>query len=337
MTDYKKKKQLIEENKDMYISDYDKTLSYDALSQIVEAKKSYAEAAKAGDKEGMTKSNNLANAVRSRYGGYTGGEFGDKYIPFGSYEASYDDYESKYENELDSLYDAVKNGRTTFEYDYEEDPVYQAYKKVYTTEGALAHERALAENSFKTGGMENSNARTAATQALGYYNALLASKIPELYEAAYKRYYDSERENLSRTLDAYSAIKGREERDYSRHLDRLADARAISELGYQKEADMLDRAYKAQQEEADRELDFAIQMEKSSAQQKSDSQKILYDLLRDTIDDKKWRATHNLSAAKAKRMPYSGDIGTASVLDYAKILFGRDDLTMDELYNLLGI
>lgn len=337
MTDYKKKKQLIDDNKDMYISDYDKTLSYDALSQIVDAKKSYAQAAKTGDKDGMTKANNLANAVRSRYGGYTGGEFGDEFIPYGSYKANYDDYESKYESELDSLYDSIKNGAGKFEYDYESDPVYQAYKDVYTKEGALAYERALAKNSLKTGGMENSNAHTAAAQALGYYNSLLASKIPELYDAAYKRYYDDEKAKLGRLQDAYSTITDREERDYSRHLDRIADAREIMDFGYKRESDALDRAYKAEESEAKREFDYMLSQEKSAADQKSDSQKLLYDLMRDTIDDRKWRATHNLNASKAKMPSQSGNIGTQSVLDYAKILFGRDDLTMSELYELLGI
>ena len=80
MTEYKKKKQLIEDNEDMYFSDYDKTLSYDALSRVADAKRDYITAAKNNDKEGMTKANDVANAVRAKYGSFTGGEDGSLFL-----------------------------------------------------------------------------------------------------------------------------------------------------------------------------------------------------------------------------------------------------------------
>ena len=111
MTETTKKKKLLDENKDIYISEYDKSLSYDALNQIVDAKKRYAQAAKDGDKEEMTRSNNVANAVRAKYGNYTAGNSGDEYNPFVYEDTDHKAYSSKYEDELDELYDSVINGR----------------------------------------------------------------------------------------------------------------------------------------------------------------------------------------------------------------------------------
>ena len=73
MSEYTKKRKLINDNKDIYISEYDKNLSYDALSKIVEAKKDFVTAAKNNDKVGMTKANAAANTIRADYGSYTGG------------------------------------------------------------------------------------------------------------------------------------------------------------------------------------------------------------------------------------------------------------------------
>jgi len=342
MTDYKKKKQLLEDNKDMYISEYDKNLSYEALSQIVDAKKDYANAAKSSDKQGMTKANNIANAVRAKYGSYTAGEYGDEYHPFEYAETRYDDYSSKYEDELDRLYDSVVNGGEKFSYDYKTDPAYLAYKSVYDKQGSLAYDRALAENSLKTGGMENSNAQSAAMQALSYYNSQLASMIPELYKAAYDRYYQDENTKLNRTKDAYKLISDRESRDYDRHLDKLSHQADLRDFTYNRTSDWLDRVYEQTENEAQREYqlerdrsqamyDLDIQNAKNSA----NSQKMLYNLLRDSIDDEKWRTNYNLSAYKANYPTYRGNIG--NILSYARQLFGNPNLTQEELNLLLGL
>ncbi len=333
MTDYKKKKQLIDENKDVYISEYDKTLSYEALSQIVDAKKNYADAAKAGDKQKMTESNNIANAVRAKYGNYTGGEFGNEYHPFVYAYNSSPEYSSRYEDELDELYNSIKGSRSDFTYDYTKDPAYLAYKKVYDKAGSLAYDRAMAENSMKTGGVENSNAQSAAMQALGYYNSQLAAKIPELYEAAYQRHYKDEQSRLDSLLDAYELTDRREQRDYSRYLDDLEKSRDLRNFAYDKEQKMMDRDYQANKSAAERELELALSINDANMKNRN----LLYDLLRDSIDDEKWRVNHNLSAYKAAYPTYRGQIGTGGILDYARTLFGNPSLTLEDLYNLLGL
>lgn len=408
MSDYKKKRQLIEENKDMYISDFDKSLSFDALSQIVDAKKNYAQAAKNNDTEGMTKYNDMANAVRSKYGNYTAGKYGNEYHPFVYSDTGYADYESEYEDELDKLYSSFKN--TRFNYDYTTDPVYKAYKKVYEDQGNLAYERALAENSLKTGGIANTHAQSAATQAMGYYGSLLASKIPELYEAAYKKHYTDKKQHLA---DAYKLIMDRENRDYSRHKDMLENYRDIRDFNYRQNSEAENRDYSSYENESRREFEKNLEEYKTAANQalskekqdfeaeesklkrefelslanadarekaldrqtqlkiahdKSNLEKQLaeqkleyemardaadninqqrdqfldllgfyYGMMRDNIDDEKWRAGHNLNAAKAGFPSYTDVLGDGTLLDYAQRIFGDSTLTSENLFALLGL
>ncbi len=331
MSDYKKKKQLIDENKDMYISEYDKNLSYEALSQIVDAKKQYANAAKNNDKKQMTLANNAANAVRAKYGSYTGGEFGDEYNPFSYTKTGFDDYNSKYEKEMDSLYDSFAAPREKFSYDYETDPVYQAYKSVYDKKGALAYDRALAQNSLKTGGLENTNAKSAAMQALGYYNSQLAAMIPELYNAAYERYYKEGQNELNRIKDSYNLVKERENRDYGRHLDRLSH-----------EIDTRDYLSDITEKEKDRifdresyEAEYELQKDKQANEQLKNSQSLLYKLIRDNAEDQKWLDNYRLNAYKSKYPLYNSTFGTSDLLSDTRELFKNSEITAEDLYWLL--
>jgi len=344
MTEYKKKKQLLDENKDMYISEHDKNLSYEALSQIVNAKKDYANAAKNNNKAEMTKANNIANAVRAKYGSYTAGDYGDEYHPFSYAKVNYDDYTSIYEDELDRLYDSVVSSRNSFKYDHTTDPVYLAYKSVYDKKGSLAYDRALSENSLKTGGIPNSNAQSAAMQALSYYNSQLASIIPELYEAAYDRYYKDEENRLNRLKDSYKLISERENRDYNRHLDKLSNEKDIRDYLGERTENELDRIFTRTENELDRdftrtenEAKRQFELENKKADNASESGKMLYNLIRDRIDDEKWRTNHNLSASKAHYPSYLGKVGTGDILSYARDIFGNPDLTLEDLNRLLGL
>ena len=355
MTDTNKKKKLLEENKDIYISDYDKTLSYNALSQIIDAKKRYAQAAKEGNKEEMTRSNNEANAIRAKYGNYTAGNSGSEYKPFVNVDTDYDDYSSKYDDDLDDLYNSIVGSRKSFEYDYTKDPAYKAYKTVYDKQGQLAYNRALAENSLKTGGVENTNAQSAAMQALGYYNSQLAAKIPELYEAAFQRHYKDEQSRMDGLIAAHDILSAREERDYSRHLDKLASQRDLRDFSYRQQQDAMDRMYRADSDEWERnyqtasdewdrnyktesdQRDRELELVQSASETSLKNRDLIYDLMRDSIDDEKWRVNHNLDAYKKGYPSYRGEIGTTDVLGYARILFGNPSLTMEDLYNILDL
>ena len=355
MSDYKKKKQLLEDNEDIFVSEYDKNLSYDALSRIIDAKKDYINAEKESNHAAMTKANDVANAVRAKYGSYTGGEDGTEYHPFGYYEDDLDAYESKYEDELDRLYREIIGSTEEFSYDHESDPVYNAYKKIYTQQGNLAYDRALGGNSLKTGGTENTHAQSAAMQALGYYNSQLAAKIPELYEAAYDKYRKEKSDKLGKLKDSYELIRKREDRDYQRFADRNESRKENRDFSYNKQKDIGESNLKRELEEerilsdlqtnqANNELkreqyllDNKLKEKKAMYDYTSDSQKLMYEILRDAIDDEKWKNEYNLNAYKLGHPAYNGNLGSGDILSYARRVFNNSNLTMDDLYRLLGL
>lgn len=89
-----------------------------------------------------------------------------------------------------------------FYYDYENDPVWQAYKKEYLREGDRASEQTLGQTAAMTGGIPSSYAETAAQQANNYYAGKLADKIPELYSDAFASWNQgrSDARNLALTI-----------------------------------------------------------------------------------------------------------------------------------------
>ena len=134
---------------------------------LIDAKVRWNQAKTAADR---AKYNQQAEAIRSLYGGYLGGDDGFGYTP------------------VDSPNDYVAPEKPTFSYDLESDPVWQAYKKQYTREGQRATQDALGTTAASTGGIPSSYATAAATQAGDYYVAQMTDKVPELYQQAYNRY-----------------------------------------------------------------------------------------------------------------------------------------------------
>ena len=57
MSTYFTKKKLIDDNKDLYVSRYDKSLGASELEGIIDAKRSYNKAKEAGDTYGMKAAN----------------------------------------------------------------------------------------------------------------------------------------------------------------------------------------------------------------------------------------------------------------------------------------
>ena len=127
-----KKEVLLLNNKDLNISDFDKNLSYDALSGIISAKRSYEKAKNSNDSVGMAKANAYANSIRKQHGGYTGGDDGSAYYTIGTTKRKKPEYTNKYSDEIDDLYNKIKN-RKEFSYNPESDPMYILYKKVPTS------------------------------------------------------------------------------------------------------------------------------------------------------------------------------------------------------------
>jgi hypothetical protein len=102
-------------------------------------------------------------------------------------------------------------------YDPNTDPVWQALQKQYRREGDRATQEALAQAAMRTGGLANSYAVTAASQAGDYYAAQLSDRLPQLYQDAYNRYL----QEFQRQMGISDQYAGFDQTEYNRYADRL--------------------------------------------------------------------------------------------------------------------
>lgn len=186
---------------DVYVSNADqKHFNADELNDIVQNKMKV----KAGLMSTQD-ANAMAEAVRELYG-YSGGEYGDKYLRLknadGSNQFAYDglpESVQNYQNLIQQLSNQLLN-QEAFSYDPYSDPLYQLYAQQYTSGGQSAMQNTLAQIAARTGGLASSYAGTAAQNAYNGYMTQLANKIPELYQMAYSMYRDrigDQRDNLA--------------------------------------------------------------------------------------------------------------------------------------------
>lgn len=164
--------------------------------------------------------NKLAEAVRKNYG-YSGGKYGDEYLPFkladGQDAFSYQgmpESVSRYQQMIQQMSDSLLNQKP-FSYDPYSDPLYKLYAQQYTSGGQSAMQNTLAQIAARTGGLASSYAGTAAQNAYNGYMSQLANKIPELYQMAYGMYRDRQndmRENLA-------MLQGLSDSDYNRYAN----------------------------------------------------------------------------------------------------------------------
>ncbi len=210
----------------------------DVGMSLLNYKRQYAGAA---TDEERKKYNDAANALRSSYGGYTGGVTGGNYAkdPLAPRDFSYDEaptYQSRYDGRIQELLDALTN-RENFSYDAERDPLYAQYRKQYLREGKRASEDTMGQAAAMSGGLPTSYAATAAGQAQNYYNAQLTDKIPELEQLAYQKYLDDF--DMDRTK--LSAVQSAEQSDYQKYLDSLSQYNTDRDFAYGQFSDELAR------------------------------------------------------------------------------------------------
>lgn len=190
---------------------------------------------KATTPEAKLLANEMANQLRSGYGGYTGGKYGADYISdgkipnqidsvldkingFGSFNFDQErpSYENQYAEQQQALLDAIIN-RPDFSWSKEDDPQWSSYKKSYLREGDRATANALSQAAAASGGRPSTAALTAATQAGDYYATQLNDIIPTLYQQAYDRYLNE----YNMSLQDLNAVNTQEQLDYTKYLDQL--------------------------------------------------------------------------------------------------------------------
>ena len=300
MSTYYDKKKLIEDSGDVYISDYDKNLDYSYLSDIIDQKRAYKTAEKYGDSQGMKKANDRANSIRLQAASYTAGDDGSKYNRVKRpYEESRPQKKTtSYEKENDKVYNLIA-GYGDFKYNLKNDPLYQTYKDIYLSLGNEAYERALGENSMRTGGLASTSALSAATLAKNKYNSLLAEKIPELYEKAYTKYKDS-LSNLYKRLEANEKL---DNTSYSRYRDDVKDYENDRDYYYEKDKEINDNLYKSYTDETNLAYDIS-RNEKEDAFDLMEAQ-YKNEKLKSDADAKRYQTAVNLAKALYGKTPVS--------------------------------
>lgn len=127
-------------------------------------------------------------------------------------------YTSQYGGVISDLMGQIVN-RKPFSYDFNADPMYQQYKDYYTKMGKEASMNAVANASALTGGYGNSYAVTAGAQANQQALSGLNNIIPQLYNAAQKKYET----DLNALYADYDMYKGAEDDAYGKYRDQLSD------------------------------------------------------------------------------------------------------------------
>lgn len=127
-------------------------------------------------------------------------------------------YQSRWDAELDSLYDQITN-RKPFQYDLNQDALYQQYKEQYQRLGRTAMQDTMGQAASLTGGYGSSYAEQVGQQTYNAYLQSLNDIVPELYDRAYGRYQDEGQALYNR----YGLVSDRESMDYSKYRDTVSD------------------------------------------------------------------------------------------------------------------
>jgi hypothetical protein len=127
-------------------------------------------------------------------------------------------YQSRWDAELDSLYDQITN-RKPFQYDLNQDALYQQYKEQYQRLGRTAMQDTMGQAASLTGGYGSTYAEQVGQQTYNAYLQSLNDIVPELYDRAYGRYQDEGQDFYNR----YGLVSDRESMDYSKYRDTVSD------------------------------------------------------------------------------------------------------------------
>lgn len=250
-------------------------------------------------------------------------------------------FSSTFEQELDSLYDQVKN-RGPFTYDINGDALYQQYAQNYKKAGQQAMKDTIGQASAMTGGYGNSYAETAGFQAYQNYMNQLNDKALDFYQLAQSR-YDAEGDRLS---ELYGMTNDRYQTEYGQHRDAVGDyyqdyANAYNQysdersLDYEKFVDMWNYwQSQAAAENSDHwaQTEFDYQKGRDAVSDSQWQQQLAYQKERDAISDSQWaqefkyqKEQDALENALASGEAYSEDLYNA-LLEAGKGIYenGKD-------------
>ena len=226
--------------------------------------------------------------------------------------AMYEQYKTDITPLHEQYIDMTQN-REPFEYDYASDPVYQAYKEMYTREGDRVMRDVMGEYAANTGGYVNSAGITAGAQANNYYMQQLADKIPQLFESAYGRYNT----DYINKLNALENIIGHKQNmfntEYGVNSDIMNNIYANNALKQQREDNISNRSLEEKyhnEEKAykDLEIQKADETEKYQKIMTGGQMKGYF-----SDDENAWLANYFGDPIDTKYTPFGADINAAAV------------------------
>lgn len=156
-------------------------------------------------------------------------EFDDTMQALRQAESILPDFTSSYDGVISKLYEQIVS-RPAFQYDPLGDPLYRNYRTQMITEGSRAMRDTAGEASALTGGYGSTYAQSLGQQQYAQYLERLGRVMPELYEAAYKRYRD-EGEDL---WTQFSAARGLADSEVGRKQDRFTMAADLEKQRYER-------------------------------------------------------------------------------------------------------
>lgn len=123
-------------------------------------------------------------------------------------------YQSQYGQQTQEAMDKLLN-RDKFQYDVNEDALYQQMKNDYISQGRMAMQDTMGQAATMTGGYGNSYAQNAGQQAYQGYLKQINDNLPEYYQMA-QNAYDAEGDRMK---EQYALLTDQEAQDYNRYMD----------------------------------------------------------------------------------------------------------------------
>ena len=126
-------------------------------------------------------------------------------------------YQSKWQDSINSYVNQIQN-RKPFEYNVNEDALYNQYVNQYQQQGKMAMMDTMGQAAALTGGYGNSYAQSVGQQAYQGYLNQLNDVVPQLYSMALDRYMN-EGDQMYNNLNL---MMQQDDIDYGRYRDQLA-------------------------------------------------------------------------------------------------------------------
>ncbi len=136
-------------------------------------------------------------------------------------------FQSTYASKLDELYGQLMN-RDKFNYNFNEDAMYQMYKDQYQQGGQRAMRDTMGQAAAMTGGYGSSYAQTAGQQTYQGYLQELNQLIPQLRQQAYEEYRDEGQDLLNK----YNITSNAYDREYGQYRDAVGDWQSDRSFDY---------------------------------------------------------------------------------------------------------